>query len=57
MLLELFSVALHFIFISNDLESHKKETYINPIGFIRELKQSQTIQAIFERTKHYSARV
>ena len=43
----------HFIFLSNDLESHKKEAYINPIGFIRELKQSQTIQAIFERAKHY----
>ena len=34
------STVLYF-FLSNDLESYKKEAYIHPNDFIRELKQSQ----------------
>ena len=30
----------------NDIEGHKKEAYIRPIGFIRELQQSQKIQVM-----------
>ena len=42
-----FPVAMHFFLLSNDIESHKKKAYIRPIGFIRELEQSQIkIQAM-----------
>ena len=48
LLLEPFLVAVHFIFfLSNDLESYKKEACIHPIDFIRKLKQSQTDSSNF----------
>ena len=38
------STALYLL--RNDIEGHKKEAYIRPICFIRELQQSQKLQAI-----------